>query len=117
MKQIKRFSILLVLFLLPVLAEAQSLIGTWHSTGMLMLSESAREQKLIITKDSIHILSTREQYSYVPSDDTNFYEEYRKNNNGENTELYSIKIASIIPDKLTDRGYMTVITPTFTSSK
>ncbi len=104
-------------FLLPVLTQAQSVIGTWRSTGMLMLSENANEQKLVITKDSIHILSKRDLYTYVPSDDTNFYDEYQKTGNGDTTEVHSIKIVSVIPDKMSDRGHMIILTPSFASSK
>lgn len=105
------------ILLLPILTKAQSIMGTWHSTGMLMLSESAKEQKLIITKDSIQILSKRDLYSYAPSDDTNFYDEYQKTSNGDTTDVHSIKIISIMPDKMTDRGYMIILTPKFASSK
>jgi hypothetical protein len=101
----------------PTLMYGQSILGTWHSTGMLMLSDNAKEQKLTITKDSLHIFSKRDQYSYVPSSDTNFYDEYQKTSIGDTTEIYSIKIASVIPAKMSDRGHMIILTPSFASSK
>jgi hypothetical protein len=116
-KIFKAFAILFFFLFASLEANAQSIVGTWHSTGMLMLSESAKEQKLIITKDSIHILSTRDLYNYTPTDDTTNYNGYQKIHSGDTTEVNSIKTVSIIPDKMTDRGYMLIITPTFASSK
>lgn len=98
-------------------ANAQSIIGNWHSTGMLMLSENAKKQKVIIKKDSIHIISIRDDYSYIPSGDTTINDGYQKVSNGETTDVNSIKIVNIIPGKMADRGHMIIITPTFASSK
>lgn len=116
-KIFKTFAIAFIFLFTSLEANAQSILGTWHSTGMLMLSESAKEQKLIITKDSIHIFSKRDQYSYAPSTDTNSYNEYEKTVNGDTTQVHSIKIVSVIPDKLSDRSHMIILTPSFASSK
>lgn len=114
----KRITFLIAaILLLPVLTKAQSIIGTWQSTGMIMLSESAKEQKLIVSKDSILILSKRDLYSYPPSNDTTFTDVGEKIYNGDTTVVNSIKVVSIIPDKMGDRGYMLILTPTFASSK
>jgi hypothetical protein len=106
---------LLTIIVFPALTYGQSILGTWHSKGVLMLSESAKEQKLIITKDSIHIISRHDQYSYIPSTDTN--DEYEKTVNGDTTEVHSIKIISVIPGKMSDRAHMVILTPSFASSK
>jgi len=113
----KVFAFSLFLLFSSLGANAQSIIGNWHSTGMLMLSENAKKQKVIIKKDSIHIISTRDEYSYLQSGDTTINDGYQKVSNDETTEVNSIKIASIIPDKMADRGYIMIITPTFASSK
>jgi hypothetical protein len=112
------FIIIIINFLYPVLAQAQSIVGTWHSTDILILSESAKERELIITKNSIVINTKTQIYDYKESVDTAGEITYNKTNYRDTVESETMEIVSTIADpKILGRGHFIVIRPDLLTSE
>jgi hypothetical protein len=111
----KHFLIHLVLVCFSTVIQAQSIIGTWYTLGLAAFQQSATDQKLVITEDSIIFYTTITKYNYEPAADSN--DGYIRTNPRDSVQTMGLKIATIKTDKFTDRGYIIIETPRQVSGK